>query len=176
MGLSLLWLVPVLPLIGAIVNGIGAGKLSRRVVSAIGTGSVGLSFLIAVGCFADLLALPPEARRVTQGLFTWLQSGDFQAEVRFMLDPLGAVMMLIVTGVGFLIHVYSTGYMGHEKAYGRYFAYLNLFMFSMLTLVLANNFLLMFVGWEAVGLCSYLLIGFWYQRPRRRRRGRRLSS
>src|SRR5258706_2401636 len=82
-----------------------------------------------------------------------------------MLDPLSAVMMLVVTGVGFLIHVYSTGYMGHEKAYGRYFSYLNLFTFSMLTLVLADNFLLMFLGWEAVGLCSYLLIGFWYQRP-----------
>ena len=165
MGLSLLWLVPLLPLIGAIVNGIGAGRLPRRVVSAVGVGSVGLSFVIAIGCFAELLALPPEARRVTQGLFTWIQSGDFHAEVRYALDPLGAVMMLVVTGVGFLIHVYSTGYMGHEKAYGRYFSYLNLFTFSMLTLVLADNFLLMFLGWEAVGLCSYLLIGFWYQRP-----------
>jgi NADH-quinone oxidoreductase subunit L len=164
-GLSLLWLVPLLPLIGAIVNGIWAGKLPRRTVSVIGVGSVGLSFVIAIGCFAELLALPPEARRVTQGLFTWIQSGDFHAEVRYALDPLGAVMMLVVTGVGFLIHVYSTGYMGHEKAYGRYFSYLNLFTFSMLTLVLADNFLLMFLGWEAVGLCSYLLIGFWYQRP-----------
>jgi NADH-quinone oxidoreductase subunit L len=164
-GLSLLWLVPLLPLIGALVNGIWAGKLSRRVVSAIGVGSVGLSFLIAIGCFAELLTLPAETRRVTQGLFTWIQSGDFHAEVRYALDPLGAVMMLVVTGVGFLIHVYSTGYMGHEKAYGRYFSYLNLFTFSMLTLVLADNFLLMFLGWEAVGLCSYLLIGFWYQRP-----------
>ncbi|HYQ95547.1 MAG TPA: NADH-quinone oxidoreductase subunit L, partial [Candidatus Eisenbacteria bacterium] len=165
MGLSLLWLVPLLPLIGAIVNGIAAGRLPRRVVSGIGVGSVGLSFLIAMGCLAELLALPPEARHVTQGLFTWIQSGDFHAEVRYALDPLGAVMMLVVTGVGFLIHVYSTGYMGHEKAYGRYFSYLNLFTFSMLTLVLADNFLLMFLGWEAVGLCSYLLIGFWYQRP-----------
>ena len=165
MGLSLLWLVPLLPLVGAIVNGIGAGKLSRKLVSIIGAGSVGLSFVIAIACLFDLLALPPEARRVTQGLFTWISSGDFHAEVRYALDPLGAVMMLVVTGVGFLIHVYSTGYMGHEKAYGRYFAYLNLFTFSMLTLVLADNFLLMFLGWEAVGLCSYLLIGFWYERP-----------
>jgi NADH-quinone oxidoreductase subunit L len=164
-GLSLLWLVPLLPLIGAIVNGVGAGLLPRKVVSAIGVGSVGLSFLIAAGCFAGLLALPPEARRVTQTLFTWIQSGDFHAEVRYALDPLSALMMLVVTGVGFLIHVYSTGYMGHEPAYGRFFSYLNLFMFSMLTLVLADNFVLMFLGWEAVGLCSYLLIGFWYQRP-----------
>src|SRR5258705_5784981 len=134
-------------------------------VSAIGVGSVGLSLAIAVACFGDLLALPPESRRVTQGLYTWIQSGDFHAEVRYVLDPLSALMMLVVTGVGFLIHVYSTGYMGHEKAYGRFFAYMNLFMFSMLTLVLADNFVLMFLGWEAVGLCSYLLIGFWYQRP-----------
>ncbi len=165
MGLSLLWLVPLLPLIGAIVNGVGAGKLPRKVVSAIGVGSAGISFLIAVSCFAALLALPPEARRATQTLFTWIQSGDFHAEVRYALDPLSAVMMLVVTGVGFLIHVYSTGYMGHEPAYGRFFSYLNLFMFSMLTLVLADNFVLMFLGWEAVGLCSYLLIGFWYQKP-----------
>jgi NADH-quinone oxidoreductase subunit L len=155
----------MLPLLGAIVNGIGAGKLPRRTVSAIGVGSVGLSFLVAIVCFVSLLGLPPESRRVTQGLYTWIQSGDFHAEVRYALDPLGAVMMLVVTGVGFLIHVYSTGYMGHEKATGRYFAYLNLFTFSMLTLVLADNFLLMFLGWEAVGLCSYLLIGFWYERP-----------
>jgi len=164
-GLSILWLVPLLPLIGAIVNGVGAGRLSRKVVSGIGVGSVGISLAIAIACFADLLALPPEARRVTQALYTWIQSGDFHAEVRYVLDPLSAVMMLIVTGVGFLIHVYSTGYMGHEKAYGRFFSYLNLFMFSMLTLVLADNFVLMFLGWEAVGLCSYLLIGFWYERP-----------
>lgn len=160
-----LWLVPALPLLGAIVNGVGAGRLPRKVVSAIGTGTVGLSLLIALGCFRDLLAMEPEARRFGVTLFTWVQSGDFTAPVRFALDPLGAVMMLVVTGVGFLIHVYSTGYMGHEKAYGRYFAYLNLFTFSMLTLVLADNFLLLFLGWEAVGLCSYLLIGFWYQRP-----------
>ena len=165
MGLNLLWLVPALPLLGAIVNGVGAGKIPRKIVSAIGVGSVGLALLVAIGCWGDLLSMPPEARRFVQGLFTWVRSGDFQAEVRFALDPLGAVMMLVVTGVGFLIHVYSTGYMGHEKAYGRYFSYLNLFTFSMLTLVLADNFLLMFLGWEGVGLCSYLLIGFWYQRP-----------
>jgi len=164
-GLSILWLVPALPLVGAIVNGIWAGKMPRKLVSVIGVGSVGLSFAIALACFGDLLSLSPEQRRVTQTLYTWLQVGDFRADVRLMLDPLSAVMMLVVTGVGFLIHAYSTGYMGHEKAYGRYFAYLNLFTFSMLTLVLADNFLLMFLGWEAVGLCSYLLIGFWYERP-----------
>jgi NADH-quinone oxidoreductase subunit L len=164
-GLSILWLVPALPLLGAIVNGVGAGRLPRKLVSAIGVASVGLSFAIALACFAEILALSPEQRRVTHTLYTWLQVGDFRADVRLMLDPLSAVMMLVVTGVGFLIHVYSIGYMGHEKAYGRYFAYLNLFTFSMLTLVLADNFLVMFFGWELVGLCSYLLIGFWYERP-----------
>ncbi len=165
MGLSLLWLVPALPLAGAIVNGIGAGKLPRKIVSAIGVGSVGVAFAIALVCVVDLLSLAPEQRHATQSLYTWIQSADLRADVRLLLDPLSAVMILVVTGVGFLIHVYSTGYMGQEKAYGRYFAYLNLFTFSMLTLVLADNFVLMFFGWEAVGLCSYLLIGFWYERP-----------
>ena len=163
--LSLLWLIPALPLFGAIVNGIGAGKLPRKLVSAIGTGTVGLAFLIAVGCFLSLARLAPDDRVFVQQLFSWIDSGDFSVAVRFGLDPLSAVMILIVTGVGFLIHVYSTGYMGHEKAYGRYFAYLNLFTFAMLVLVMADNFLVMFFGWEGVGLCSYLLIGFWYHKP-----------
>jgi len=165
MSLSLLWLVPALPLLGAIVNGLGAGRLPRRVVSAIGTGTVGLAFAIALGCFFKLLSVPAEDRLFVQTLFGWIDSGDLSVPIRLGLDPLSAVMMLVVTGVGFLIHVYSTGYMGHEKAYGRYFAYLNLFTFSMLMLVLADNFLLLFFGWEAVGLCSYLLIGYWYQKP-----------
>jgi len=163
--LTWLWLVPALPLLGAIVNGVGAGRIPRKAVSAIGVGSVGLAFLIALGCFRDLLALDPEARRFGQTLYTWMQSGDLNVPFRLALDPLSAVMMLVVTGVGFLIHVYSTGYMGHEKAYGRYFSYLNLFTFSMLTLVLGDNFLVLFLGWEGVGLCSYLLIGYWYQKP-----------
>src|SRR5512139_3902524 len=117
--LQWLWLVPTLPLLGSILNGIGAGRLPRKVVSAIGTGSVGLALLVALGCFRDLLALGPEARQFGQTMFTWIQSGDFQVAIRFALDPLSGVMMLVVTGVGFLIHVYSTGYMGHEKAYGR---------------------------------------------------------
>jgi NADH-quinone oxidoreductase subunit L len=162
--LNWLWLVPALPLFGALVNGVGAGRIPRKVVSAIGVGTVGVSFLIALGCFRDLLLLGPESRHFAQTLYTWVQSGDLSVAVRFNLDPLSAVMMLVVTGVGFLIHVYSTGYMGHEKAYGRYFSYLNLFTFSMLTLVLGDNFLVLFFGWEGVGLCSYLLIGYWYEK------------
>jgi NADH-quinone oxidoreductase subunit L len=165
MSLELLWLVPALPLLGAILNGIGAGKLPRKLVSLIGVGSVGGALAIAIGCFQGLLALPAEERIFVQTLFSWIDSGDLSVAARLGLDPLSAVMMLVVTGVGFLIHVYSTGYMGHEKAYGRYFSYLNLFTFCMLVLVLADNFLLMFFGWEGVGLCSYLLIGFWYQKP-----------
>ncbi len=163
--LPLLWLVPALPLLGAIVNGLGAGRLPRKVVSTIGVGTVGVSFAVALGCFFSLLAFPADMQIFLQTLFAWMDSGDLSVPVRLALDPLSAVMTLVVTGVGFLIHVYSTGYMGHEKAYGRYFAYLNLFTFSMLMLVLADNFVLLFFGWEAVGLCSYLLIGHWYQRP-----------
>jgi NADH-quinone oxidoreductase subunit L len=165
MPLNFLWLVPTLPLLGAILNGLGAGKLPRKLVSAIGAGSVGLAFAVALGCLMTILSLPTEERFFQQTLFSWIDSGDLSVAVRLGLDPLSVVMMLVVTGVGFLIHVYSTGYMNHEKSYGRYFAYLNLFTFCMLMLVLADNFLVMFFGWEGVGLCSYLLIGFWYQRP-----------
>ena len=123
MSLELLWLVPALPLLGAILNGIGAGKLPRKLVSLIGVGSVGGAFAIALGCFQGLLALPAEERFFVQTLFSWIDSGDLSVAARLGLDPLSAVMMLVVTGVGFLIHVYSTGYMSHEKAYGRYFSY-----------------------------------------------------
>jgi NADH-quinone oxidoreductase subunit L len=157
--------IPALPMIGAIVNGLGAGRLPRKVVSAIGVGTVGLAFVIALGCFQSLLQLPPDQRYHLEQAFSWVDSGDLSVPVRLLLDPLSMVMVLVVTGVGFVIHLYSTGYMGHEKAYGRYFAYMNLFTFSMLVLVMADNFLLMFFGWEGVGLCSYLLIGYWYQRP-----------
>jgi NADH-quinone oxidoreductase subunit L len=162
---SILWLIPALPLLGAIVNGLGAGKIPRRVVSVIGVGTVGLAFAVAIYCLVSLLHQAPEERVFVQQLYSWIDSGDLSVPVRFALDPLSAVMVLVVTGVGFLIHVYSTGYMGHEKAYGRYFSYLNLFTFAMLVLVMADNFLVMFFGWEGVGLCSYLLIGFWYERP-----------
>ena len=159
-----LYLIPLLPLIGFLINGLLLGKLSRPIVSTIAVGSVGLSFVMALMAFFDLKALPADARFIEQTIFTWIGAGSFHVDIAFLLDPLSAVMILVVTGVGFLIHVYSIGYMHHDKSFGRYFAYLNLFTFSMLTLVLANNFLLMFVGWEGVGLCSYLLIGFWFEK------------
>ena len=134
--------------------------------------SGGLACLVMVASFAvavhrrcwPLAGLPADGREITQTVFTWITSGDFSLDLAFRLDPLSAVMILVVTGIGSLIHIYSTGYM-HEETdadYARFFSYLNLFCFSMLMLVLGSNFLVMFVGWEGVGLCSYLLIGFWY--------------
>jgi NADH-quinone oxidoreductase subunit L len=160
----LLWLIPILPLLGATINGVFGKRLPKHVIGAIAAGSVGGSFLIAAGVFLQMLRLPETELPLVTDYFTWIQSGRFQASFGFLLDHLSGLMILIVTGVGFLIHIYSIGYMSDEPGFYRYFAYLNLFMFSMLTLVLANNYLLMFVGWEGVGLCSYLLIGFWFSR------------
>src|SRR5881628_1822800 len=162
--MDLLWLIPVLPLLGAALNGVFGKRLSKSIVTTIALGTVGLSFLLALREFAAMLGLPENQLPILRDYFTWIQAGRFQAQFGFMLDHLSGVMILIVTGVGFLIHVYSAGYMAHEEGFYRYFAYLNLFVFFMLTLVLANNYLLMFVGWEGVGLCSYLLIGFWFKK------------
>ena len=156
--------IPLLPLLGFLVNGLLLGKLPKRVVSLVACGTVGGSFLLSLMSFLELKAMPPDLRLIEQTLFTWISSGDFHVNFGFLLDPLSSIMILVVTGVGFLIHLYSVGYMSHDSGYGRYFAYLNLFTFSMLVLVLADNFLFMFVGWEGVGLCSYLLIGFWFEK------------
>ncbi len=159
-----LYLIVLFPLAGFLLNGLLLGRLNKRIISLIGCGSVGLSFLWSLKSFINLLALPQTERQVEEVLFSWIPSGELSVNIGFLFDPLSAVMALVVTGVGFLIHVYSVGYMHDDKGYGRYFTYLNLFVFSMLTLVLANNYLLMFVGWEGVGLCSYLLIGFWFEK------------
>jgi NADH-quinone oxidoreductase subunit L len=167
-----LWLIPLFPLITAALMLFVGKRLPKAAVSVLCVGSVGLSFVYAAGAVMQLLAADPEYRAAQQILFQWLTPGpmkessgqlvNFVADWGYLLDPLSCVMVLVVTGVGFLIHVYSIGYMGHEGGYYRFFGYMNLFMFSMLTLVLANNMLLMFVGWEGVGLCSYLLIGFYF--------------
>jgi NADH-quinone oxidoreductase subunit L len=159
-----LYLVPLLPLIGFLLNGVLLKYMPKRFVSLIACGTVGLSFLVSLLLFLELKGLPAQSRVIQQVLWSWIPSGDLQVNMGLLLDPLSAVMILIVTGVGFLIHVYSVGYMLHDHGIGRYFAYLNLFTFSMLVLVLADNFLFMFVGWEGVGLCSYLLIGFWFEK------------
>lgn len=156
-----LWLIPALPLVGAFVNGLFGRRLSKTVVSGIAVGSVVLSFLWVLKALSALGMLDKQPH--IEFLFTWFTSGTFNIPVEFMVDRLTAVMLLIVTGVGSLIHIYATGYMSHEEGYSRFFAYLNLFMFFMLVLILASNFLVMFVGWEGVGLCSYLLIGFYFK-------------
>jgi len=161
---DILWLIPVIPLLGATINGIFGKRLPKNVISIIAAGSIAISFLISLRLFVAMLGLGEAELPILRNYYTWIQAGQFQAQFGLMLDHLSGLMILIVTGVGFLIHVYSIGYMSHEEGFYRYFAYLNLFVFFMLTLVLANNFLLMFVGWEGVGLCSYLLIGFWFTR------------
>ncbi len=158
------WLVPVFPLIGFLINGLLGKKISKNTVSLVGPGSVGLSFAWVLGCFWEYLHLPAKAKPVEVFVFNWITSGTFNAQAAFLVDPLSLVMLLVVSGVGFLIHIYSVGYMHDDPGYARYFSYLNLFVVNMLILVMANNFLLMFVGWEGVGLCSYLLIGYWYEK------------
>ncbi len=161
--LDLIWLIPFFPMVGAIVNGLFGRRLPKGVVHTVACGSIFLSFLVSAGAFFALKALPPAERVFEQVLFEWIAFGSTTINLGYLLDPLSCVMILVVTGVGFLIHVYSVGYMSHDPGYARYFTYLNLFCFAMLTLVLGNNFLVMFVGWEGVGLCSYLLIGFWFE-------------
>ncbi len=161
-----LLLIPLLPLCGAIINGILGKKFSRSAVNVFALTPVGLSFGAAIGAVSYLFWPGPEGvgSRYIINYFPWIQAGHFLASFGFQLDPLTGIMLLVVTGIGLVIHIYAAGYMAHEGGYYRFFAYLNLFMFSMLILVLANNFLLMFVGWEGVGLCSYLLIGFYFRR------------
>jgi len=133
-------------------------------VSWVGPSAIGLSFLTAILIFIELIGKPASERLFEKVIFDWVASGEFQTVVGYQIDPLSIVMVLVVTGVSFFIHIYSVGYMHDDPGFTRYFTYLNLFVFMMLNLVLANNFLLMFVGWEGVGLCSYLLIGFWYEK------------
>ncbi|MGV8041094.1 MAG: NADH-quinone oxidoreductase subunit L [Thermoanaerobaculaceae bacterium] len=162
--LNLLWLVLAFPLAGAVVLLAGSRRFGHTATAAIGVGSVGLSLLVALGALVSYAGRHGEV--VTQTLYRWIAAGDFAVDLSLRLDPLSAVMVFFVTVVGFLIHVYSVGYMHDEPAtaYARYFAYLNLFMFAMLTLVLGANLLVLFVGWEGVGLCSYLLIGFYFEK------------
>src|SRR5579883_212018 len=155
-----LWLIPIFPLAGFVINGLFGRRFSKALINTVAIASVILSFAWASKAIltADLSAVHSEH------YFTWIQSGAFRVDCDFALDRLTAVMLLVVTGIGSLIHIYSIGYMAHEGGYYRFFAYLNLFMFFMLTLVLAANYLVLFVGWEGVGLCSYLLIGFYFDK------------
>jgi NADH-quinone oxidoreductase subunit L len=180
--LSHIWLIPLLPAFGAVIMFFFGRKLQKASVSAVCVGTIVLAFLMACGAvwqYSTWSSAPENFHKPYETiLYTWLgtdtghmnyvmQDGEpaaFQADAGFLLDPLSSIWLLFVTGVGMLIHIYSTGYMAHDGGYYRFFGYLNLFMFSMLTLLLANNYVLMFVGWEGVGLCSYLLIGYYFHR------------
>jgi NADH-quinone oxidoreductase subunit L len=156
-----LWLIPLVPLIGFAINGIFGHRAPKRFVNFVAVGSVAISFALVLQAIS---ALWPMETAYVERTYTWIQSGSLEIGVDMAIDRLTAVMLLVVTGVGLLIHTYAIGYMAHEEGYARFFAYMNLFMFFMLTLVLGANFPLLFVGWEGVGLCSYLLIGFYYDR------------
>ena len=162
----LIW-IPLLPLLGFLINTCAGRRLPKEISGGIASVAMLAAFGVSVVDVRAMLNQAPGSREIVQTVYTWIASGDFQIPVTLRLDPLSALMILVVTGIGFLIHVYSTAYMHDEPApeYARYFSSLNLFAFFMLLLVLGANFLILFVGWEGVGLCSYLLIGFWYQKP-----------
>ena len=154
------YLIPLFPLLSFIIIALFGKSLSKSITTFLAPSSILASFIVAVLIFINQLS---NNHAVTVPVFSWIHVGDFHADFSFLVDSLSILFTLVITGVGFLIHVYSTGYMHDEKDYNRYFSYLNLFVFFMLLLVLGDNFLLMFVGWEGVGLCSYLLIGFWFK-------------
>jgi NADH-quinone oxidoreductase subunit L len=162
--LELIWLVPALPLAGAAVNLFLGRRLGAR-AGWLASALVAGAFAIGVGALLDLLSMPSEERARVVDLFTWIGAGSFRIQARLLADPLSMTMVLVVTGVGALIHVYAVGYMGRDPRVGLFFSYFNLFVFFMLMLVLADNYLVLYLGWEGVGLCSYLLIGFWQERP-----------
>lgn len=157
-----LWIIPLLPLLGAAANGIFGVRWPRRAINAVALGSTGLSFLATLELLREFAHLGPAQVPWVQSYFTWIDAGRLRADFALQVDQLTLIMLLVVTGVGWLIHLYSIGYMTEDAGYRRFFSYLNLFMFFMLTLVLAANYVLLFVGWEGVGLSSYLLIGFWF--------------
>ena len=171
--ISWLWLIPALPFVSATLLILFGSSLPRRAVAALGVGSIGLSALLTALIAVSFVTSPPAGHAYTQVLWTWISVAGFQPQIGFYLDALSLVMIVVVTFVGFLIHIYSAEFMSEDPGYSRYFAYMNLFVASMLTLLLGNNLLLLLLGWEGVGLCSYLLIGFWYRDPANGRAARK---
>ena len=161
---NLAFLVPLFPLIGSIINGFFGLKIGKDRVSWVACAGPVLSFVVTLILLVSIFFHPEGTPYPEQSLFTWISAGDFVVDFGLQIDPLSLVMMMVVTGVGSIIHIYSIGYMYKEYSYYRYFAYLNLFLFSMLLLVMGNNFLVMFIGWEGVGLCSYFLIGYYFEK------------
>lgn len=158
--IDLVWLVPLIPLIGFLINGLGRNTFSKGLIGVIGSAAILIPFLISIGIFLALGSDTQKSHEIF--LFDWISAGSLKIPLSFLVDPLSSIMLLIITGVGFLIHIYSVGYMHDDAGFGKFFSYLNLFIFFMLLLVLGSNYIVMFIGWEGVGLCSYLLIGFWY--------------
>lgn len=158
-----IWLLPTFPLLGFLSLALTGGSLSKKAIAVIGAGSIGLAFFVAAIIAVEFLNSGEEV--FVYQSWVWMSVGSFSPGITFYLDGLSLVMMLIITGVGFLIHLYSTGFMFDDPSYGRFFSYMNLFVAAMLMLVLADNLVLLYLGWEGVGLCSYLLIGFWYENP-----------
>jgi NADH-quinone oxidoreductase subunit L len=158
--INLVWLIPLFPLLGFLINGLGRNMLSKTVIGFVGCLTVLASFAVSVGIYLELNS--SETKSFIIPIFDWISAGTVKIPFSFLIDPLSTLMLLIVTGIGFLIHVYSTGYMHDDAGFGKFFSYLNLFIFFMLLLVLGSNYVVMFIGWEGVGLCSYLLIGFWF--------------
>ncbi|QEC76198.1 NADH-quinone oxidoreductase subunit L [Mucilaginibacter ginsenosidivorax] len=153
-----IWLIPILPLAGFVINGLGRNSLSKGIIGFIGSALVLASFALSIAVFFQVKATGV----INVNYFDWINAGPVKVPFAFLVDQLSSIMLLIITGVGFLIHLYSIGYMHDDKGFGKFFAYLNLFVFFMLLLVMGSNYIIMFIGWEGVGLCSYLLIGFWY--------------
>src|SRR4051812_22892841 len=162
--LDLAWVIPLLPAVGAAILLLFGKRIGEPKAGWLATITMALAFLASVIAFFALRSLPPEQRQHVSDGFTWIESGGFRADFRFLVDPLSSTMTLFVTGIGSLIHLYAIGYMHGDPRFSRFFAYMNLFAASMLVLVLGSNFLLTFMGWEGVGLCSYLLISFWFER------------
>ncbi len=156
--ISLVWLIPLFPLIGFIINGLGRNFFPKSVIAIIGSAVIMASFAVSIGIFFEFNSTEP----IIIPLFDWIKVGTLNIPFSFQIDQLSILMLLIVTGIGSLIHIYSAGYMSHDAGFGKFFSYLNLFVFFMLLLVLGSNYVVMFIGWEGVGLCSYLLIGFWF--------------
>ncbi len=156
-------LVPLFPLLGFLIIALSAKRLSEKITSVLACGVILLSFILSIILFTHLAGTTSGDPAIRVSLFNWISAGNFHSSISFLVDPLSSLMLLIITGVGFLIHVYATGYMHGDEGFSRFFSYLNLFVFFMLLLVMGSNYLVMFVGWEGVGLCSYLLIGFWFK-------------
>src|ERR1043165_4638528 len=161
--LNLLWLIPLVPFAGFVINGLFGKRAGKPFVTAVALLGSAVAAILGTIAAIQYRNVSPHGERLVNVVYDWIAPGNIGAEVAFQLDPLSIVMLMVVTWVGFLIHVYSVGYMHDDEGYWRYFAYLNFFLSEMLVLILGSSYLLMFVGWEGVGLCSYLLIGFYYK-------------